>query len=445
MSARRELVSATLIEDPRPVVSSDLADKPVRRRGAAGAIREARPMVWLSAVEGGARLLSFGFYLLAARVLAPQGFGVVQYTITVAMLAFGGLQVLATALMRELGAVRGDQVGRDEVLGSGLALAGGVWAVTSVLCVVAQDLGLAKTASALGLLVVLAGTAAFQLYYAISRGLGDPGRQAASYGGASLAQLLMFGVLVMVTHPTPTGALLIFGLSSFIPVLLYEWKRPVLRIKALRVRRTVLRRLWLLAAPLLIAQVCYVVWNSLDQLWVQGALGTYQVGLYSSAKNLTVGLLIVPSGIAGVLLPRVSQLRSAGRAAEARRLIIWGTTGAVAASAPIAVIMGVLRMPLLDGLYGHAYGAAAGALMTLSFGMVCYAGFATLTIAAVGWGRPKVYTAGMALAPVLEAVALALIGHRSLVTAASAYSASIAGAFVFVLLLLCVRPLRTGC
>jgi O-antigen/teichoic acid export membrane protein len=437
-------MAATATKDLSLVVPAGLANKPVRRQGAGRAIREARPMVWLSAVEGGARLLSFGFYLLAARVLAPQGFGVVQYTITVAMLAFGGLQVLATALMRELGAVRGDQVGRNEVLGSGLALAGGLWAVTSALCVLAHGLGLAKTASALGLLVVVAGTAAFQLYYAVSRGLGDPGRQAASYAGASLAQLLMFGALVVVTHPTPTGALLMFGLSSFIPVLLYEWRRPVLRTKSLRVRRAVLRRLWLLAAPLVIAQVCYVVWNSLDQLWVQGALGTFQVGLYSSAKNLTLGLLVVPAGIAGVLLPRVSQLKNAGRAAEARRLVIWGTTGAVAASAPVAFLMGMLRVPLLDHLYGHAYGAAAGALAMLSLGMICYAGFAVLTIAAVGWGRPKVYTAGMALAPALEALFLVGFGHHSLLTAACAYSASIAGAFLFVLLLLCVRPLRSA-
>lgn len=397
--------------------------------------------MWLTGVEAGARILSFGFYLIAARVFTPTGFGVVQYTITVSLLAFGGLQVLATALARELGAVRGDRVRSQDVLGSSLAVAAGLWAATSLLCLLAHQVGLMGGASTLGLLGVLAGTTVFQLYYAIARGLADPGRQVASYAGASMAQLIMVALLALLTRPTPTTALLIFGVSSFIPVLLYEWKRPVLRAQPLRVNAAIVRRLWIIGAPLLIAQVGYLIWNSLDQLWVQGALGTFQVGLYASAKNLSQGLLVVPMGVGGAILPRVAQLRSAGRDDGARRLIIWGTIGALAVSAVIAAGTTALRMPLLGDLYGASYRAASGPLVALSVGMVCYAGFATLTMAAVGWGRPNVYTAGIAIAAVAEAVALALIHHLDLMWAALAYSASMAAALLFVVAVLRIRPL----
>ena len=223
-----QVMGATTDESPLNFDGPRRGDRPDETSSASSAIREAKPMVWLTAVEGGARVLSFGFYLLAARVLAPSGFGVVQYTITVAMLAFGAIQVLVTAIIRELGVDRGDALGTREVLGSSLAAAVGLWAMTSVLCLAAQAAGLAGGADTLGLLAVIAGTAAFQIYYAIGRGLGDQMRQAASYAGASFAQLIMFGALAIITDPTPTQALLIFGGSSFVPVLIYEWWRPVL-------------------------------------------------------------------------------------------------------------------------------------------------------------------------------------------------------------------------
>ncbi len=425
------------------VVAPVDSERPLGTSAVSGVIAEAKPMIWLTAVEAAARILSFGFYLVAARVFTPHGFGVVQYTITVSLLAFGGIQVLMTAIIRELGVDRDDHVRTREVLGSSLAVAVALWAITSLLCLAAQAAGLATGASTLGLLAVLGGTAAFQIYYSIGRGLGDPGRQAASYAGASFAQLVMFGGLAILTHPTPTQALLIFGGSSFVPVLIYEWKRPVLRGRPLPVRRDVVRRLWLIGAPLLVAQACYLLWNSLDQLWVQGALGTYQVGLYASAKNISLALIVIPGGVTGVLLPRVAQLLRAGSPDAARRLIYWGTIGATAASAVIAAAIILLRVPLLGDLYGRPYRAAAGALAALSCGMVCYAAFASLIMAAVAWGRPKVYMAAIAVAAVIETLGFELLGCRNLVIAGIVYSVAIAVALLFLLMLLRARPLWT--
>jgi len=214
----------------------------------------------------------------------------------------------------------------------------------------------------------------------------------------------------------------------------------VLRGRPLPVRRHVVRRLWLIGAPLLVAQVCYLLWNSLDQLWVQGALGTYQVGLYASAKNISLVLIVIPGGATGVLLPRVAQLLKAERPDAARRLILLGTVGATGASALIALGIILLRVPLLGDLYGRPYRAAAGALAALSCGMVCYAAFASLTMAAVAWGRPKVYAAAIAVAALIEALAFELFGCRNLVSAGIVYSASIALALLFVLILLRSRP-----
>ena len=436
------VVSGAAVKGPPVALATSVDDaRPEAGGGAPRGFGEARPMVWLTGVEGVARILSFGFYLLAARVFEPQDFGVVQYTITVAMLAFGGLQVLATAIVRELGVDRADEARTRAVLGSSIAAAVVLWGATSLLWLIAASAGLGGGTDTLGLLAVLAGTAAFQVYYSIGRGLGDKRRQAASYVGASLAQLIAFGALAALTNPTTTQALLIFGGSSFVPVVIYEWISPVLRGWPLTVSRDVLRRLWLLGAPLLIAQVGYLLWNSLDQLWVHGSLGSYSVGIYASAKNLSQGLIIVPAGITGVLLPRVAQLSSEGRSAAARRVVILGTAGAAGVSAILALMLVVLRVPLLTDLFGSPYAGASDALVAQACGMVCYAAFASLTMAAVGWGRPRVYTAGIAVAAALEAAGFVIFGCRSLLTAGVMYSASIALALVFVLGLLRLRPL----
>lgn len=436
----------TAVHDAAAVAQSPATGSARRRRVVAAARRwpaigEAGPMLWLTSVEAGARVLSFGFYLIAARVFTPGGFGVVQYTITVSLLAFGGLQVLATALMRELGAARTSDQEIRAVLGSSMAVAAGLLVVTGLLSVAAQAVGLAHGVSPVGLLWALAGTAALQLYYAIARGLGDPGRQAASYAGASLAQLVMVAALALLIRATPTDALIVFGASSFVPILLYEWRHPVLRGRALRIDAAVVRRLWMVGAPLLAAQVGYLVWNSLDQIWVQGALGSFHVGVYSAAKNVSQALLVVPAGIAGVLLPRVSQLRNCGEQRDARRLVIWATIGAAAISAAVALLIVLTRAPLLGGIYGSAYRGASGPLAVLSLGMVCYAAFTTLTMAAVGWGRPRVYTFGVASAAALEGLLLFLVHRPNLMTAAYAYSVSMAGALALVLGALALRPL----
>ena len=109
----------------------------------------------------------------------------------------------------------------------------------------------------------------------------------------------------------------------------------------------------------------------------------------------------------------------------------------------VALCIIVLRVPLLGHLYGDPYRAAAGALAALSCGMICYAAFASLTTAAVAWGRPKVYTAGMAVAALAEVLGFEIFGCQSLIAAGIVYSGSIAVGLVFVLMLLRIRPLWT--
>jgi O-antigen/teichoic acid export membrane protein len=401
---------------------------------------EVPAMAALTASEGGARLLSFCFYLLAAREFTTAGFGEVRYTIALSVLAFGAAQVLANSLTREVGAARGDRLRTAEVLGSGVLLAVIVLAATIALCLVAAAVGLTQGADTVGLVAAVIGLAGFQLYYGVARGLGGKLRPASTYLGGSLLQLVAFAVVVVVSQPTPRTALLIFGFSSLVPVLMWELVDPVLLRRGLVVGREAVRRLIRLGTPLLFAELAYLVWLSADQIWVQHAFGSSEVGIYSAAKNLIQVLYVIPAGTTAVLMPRVAELRTAEDVRHARRLVAITTAGVVGVCGVIGLAVIAVRAPLLGALYGDAYRAGANSLLILTLGSVANAAFVVLTTSAVGWGRPVVYSTAMGVAAVCELVGLAVLSSDHVTTAAWAVSGSITVALVVVAVWLFARP-----
>ena len=397
-------------------------------------------MAALTASEGVSRLLSLVFYVVAARTLTTEGFGVLRYTVGLALLIFALLAVLTTSVTREVGAARGNDVRTGEVLGSGLWVAALLVGVSSVVCVLASLLGLTGGASLLGLLAVGFTYTVFQLYYAISRGVGDASRAAIAYVCASAAQLILLVGLGALLDPTPGLALFAYGASSVLPVLAFELRRPLIRGRALSVRRVELDRIWRLSAPLVLAQAGFVVWFSVDQIWIESALTTEDVGLYGAAKTLSQVFLVLPAGVTGVLLPRVAELRTAGDAVRARRLVYWATVGSMLISSLLALAVVLSGTELLDAVFGDRYGAADDSLTGLAVAMVLYTGFMTLTNAAVGWGRPAVYTIGMVVTALAQLACLALIWDDQVATAAWASAISIGIGFLLVLGLLVARP-----
>lgn len=387
-------------------------------------------MIGLSAAEGTARLLSFVFYLIAARALDPSDFGVVRYTITLSLVAFAGLQVLVKALMRELGGTRGNIEQIREILGTGVVISVLVFLVSGVLVIVAAQLGITGSAQPGGLIIVLAGTACFQLYYAMGRGTGLVARPALTYGGASACQLVAFGILASLTHPTVTATLWIYGATGAIPLIICETFNPILRRNQLRITREATRILWIVSAPLILGQVAFIVWNSADQIWVESALGTTQIGLYAAAKNLSQVFIVLPAGVNGALLPRMAELRAANRMPDALTLLYKTTFILLGASSLVALFMIVFRVNLLEILYGAAYTPAASQLTALAIAMTIYAGHFTLTGSAIGLGRPGISTSTICLAAVVETCVL-IFGHSSSATfAAWTYAGSIGIAFL---------------
>jgi O-antigen/teichoic acid export membrane protein len=391
-------------------------------------------MAAMTVTEGGARLLSFLFYVMAARALSPGGFGRVRYTLTIVLIAFFLLQVVVKAISRELGAARGDPTQTDALIGSSAVMAAGLLLITAGVCVAAGEAGLLGAVDVPGLVVAVIGYTTFQVYYAIGRGVGETLRPAVSYVGGSLVQIAAFGVIVALGLATPRSALIIYGLSSVVPIVLCELHRPLV-LGRLRASRGASRRLMYTAVPLIAGQIGFIVWNSADQIWVQADMGTRAVGLYGAARNLSQLFIVIPTGVGVALLPRVAELRTHGSRDQAVKLTLSWCVAVSVATAVLAMIVILSRGTLLSALYGSAYRAASSSLLLQSIGMVFYAAFATLTGAAVGWGWARVSVVGISVAGATEVILLLVLAGRgsSIATAAGAFAGSIGLSLAVVL------------
>lgn len=386
---------------------------------------EARKAVALAGSEGVARLFSFAFYLIAAQAMGPAGFGVVRYTITLAMVAFGLAQFVSYAIMRELGASRGDAEETAKVLGTGLVTAGAVLAISLVLALIAILAGATSSADTAGLLAVTAGLTVFQLYYSIARGLDAIKRAAVTYAGGSLFQLLVFGAVALATNPSPSAALLIFAGSSVVPVVALELYRPVLRMSAIRVDRSASRRLWAIGGPLIVGQLGFTIWNASDQVWVNDVLTAHQSGFYQAAKNLAQVLMVPSSGVAGIVLPRVAEQRAAGHHDRAMRLILTSTAAVVAFLAVVTLIMVAFRDPIFSLLYGDSFAPAGEAFIGLAVATTVLGVFVMVAHGAIGWGRPRIWTVGYAAAAVVNVVYLLTVANHTITSVAWGQAISI--------------------
>jgi O-antigen/teichoic acid export membrane protein len=405
-------------------------------------LAELRPIAVSVLGEGGSRAINFLFYLAVARALSPEGFGEVRYTIALATLAIALVQVAANAASRELGAMRQDSRRTGELVGTALLVGLALYALSVALCLGASAAGLTGSATPVGLVAAVSGLAVFQLYYQAARGVGGATRAALVYLATAVLNVTAFVLLWVAIDVTPTVALLVFGTSSVLPIVVAELASPLVFRTVLPPTWVAGRALWTVGGPLVVAQVGYLAWTTADQIWVETQLGTHEIGLYSAARNLAILLVIIPAGIAGVLAPRIAELLSSGREARARALLRRLVPATAAVTGAIALALVAVREPLLEFFYGDDYAPAGAALVGLSASAVSYSAFAVLANGAVGWGRARVYALGVGVAAVAEVVFLTLSTSTSATTAAWASAASITLGLVVSAGWLRIRPLR---
>ncbi|HEY7125720.1 MAG TPA: oligosaccharide flippase family protein [Ktedonobacterales bacterium] len=418
------------------------ADTPISRR------QHVRSYLSLSALSGAgqvlARVLGVLFSVVVARAFGPADFGVVRYAIGVAGIASIVVGPLPTMLSRYLAIYRNESREVDRYFTNGAVLIAVILLFT--LLGTGWYLQGEPPGIVLGTLLVVIGLAVFNTYTELTRGLDALWRMASYYVVANLLQLIAIVVCVWCLRLRSVGlALAIYGLSSLLPIVFFEFRRR--SSVHLRLRLLTLPTMWRLShfsVPLVIAHASYTIWGTLDLLLVEQHLGAQDTGVYGAAKTIVLVFLFVPFAVTTVALRYFA--RGSKRDAERSLLLSLGAS-LVTSAALVAGIWGWSGR-LVQVMFGQNYRSAAQSLIILAAGMAAYTVYLVFETWMVARGYPWFHALAMTLTMGIGCVAeLALLPSWGLQGVAAGFSLGIAAGTLTIIafyLLLTKHPALAG-
>jgi O-antigen/teichoic acid export membrane protein len=340
-----------------------------------------------------ARILGLAFSLVLARLLQPDLYGYIQYTIALAgVLALGTQPFGQHMFARLIGKYREDLDQFQRYINSAWFVLGGVFALTLI---VATPILFATDHFSIGLIAVYVGLTVFYTYYGMARGFLDNRRLLTAVMMSNLAQIvLILFVYLVLGSKSPLPALLIYGGTYVLPALLLVYSPFPLRV--LRLRRPdwpIVRELVRLSVPLWVSQACYALFIALDLLLLEANVPPAEVGVYALARTLATGFTLITMGINTTLLPRI-----AGAPKEQHgRLLRQALTYHLAASLTVLFLYAFVYNPIVGLVFGAQYQVGPEVYLLLALGQVIGQTHTVISSAMVGSDRAALDTYSLIL------------------------------------------------
>ncbi len=317
-----------------------------------------------------ARVLALVFMIVLARFLTPDDFGIFRYALTVVGILIIVPSSSPVSISRFLAAHSADHQARNSYFTNGMI---GIIIVLIASLIISIPILYTLHILTIGTIVCIISISGFYIYFALIRGLNSAWKMGLTYAVSNLALilvlLLVFGIFKI---QNVTAALVIYGATNLIPILILELVRPMaVRFQPGLISKAVLRELSRFALPLVISSGAYTIWAGLDVLLVQ-YFEPKAVGSYAAAKTLSQAFIFIPTAISMTLMPRVA----ARKATSSKRYI----TGAV-----LVTLLLSLMGWLLVYLFGHV-------IIALTFGHRYVDGYVPLVVLSVAMSILSVYT-----------------------------------------------------
>lgn len=186
---------------------------------------------------------------------------------------------------------------------------------------------------------------------------------------ADRAILLAFGAIALAAGTGLRGLAIAFVLARATALGLAAWlTQAQLGGVGLRFNRAIWRELQTTALPLGFFLVVLNLYSYVDGVMLGVMRGNVETGLYAAAYRTYEGMSYLPSIIASVLTPRLSDLFVSSRS-EHKRIALTGLAGAVALAVVVGTTAYVLAMPLIVWLFGGEFAPAASPFRILCVGL----------------------------------------------------------------------------
>lgn len=379
---------------------------------------------------GAASVLGFAFLVTAARLLGPSEFGTVAYALAVAELAAVLVTTSPLGLSSFMSRYREEPATAQRYYSGWLAVVG-VVLVLSLVATAAVGPAVGITGWLLvGVLCNLLGVTALETYREVARGLDRYVLVTVFYVTANLLQLIGIIVAAALGFRSAPLFVIIYGLSSVVTLLAITLVSPLRASFSLRsIQRHQTWEVLKIVQPVLLQSVFYTVWFRSDLVVVEHLQSPLATGQYGAAKTLTNALMLAPTAISFVFLPRVPRVPLQRLSGTVRRVLALMALATV----PPVLLLVFAAGPIVYVLFGGNYGAAAAPLAILAVGVGMFCFCTVFTDVWLGLRRPLVDTVSTGIGMVCTLVTLPLlIGHFGLVGAAVAFSAGAAVRLVSV-------------
>jgi O-antigen/teichoic acid export membrane protein len=186
---------------------------------------------------------------------------------------------------------------------------------------------------------------------------------------ADRAILLAFGTAALLAGTGLRGLAIAFVVARATALAFAAWlTHAELGGVGIRFDRAIWRELQTTALPLGFFLVVLNLYSYVDGVMLGVMRGNVETGLYAAAYRTYEGMSYLPSIIAAVLTPRLSELFVRDRD-EHRRVALVGLAGSVGLALVVGAAAYTLATPLLVWLFGPAFAPAASPFRILCVGL----------------------------------------------------------------------------
>ena len=348
--------------------------------------------------------------VLVARLLGPAGRGEVAVLVVVAaaiaMLATGGLQFWAVrevARSRRVHAVRA--VLTRHALVVVVLVPAACLVLTPALAVLVD-----ADAAAMAATAALAVSAALNLMVlAVPTGARAMGVVATATAAAGVLYVAGAAILLATDHASVTLVLIATTLANVVSIAV-----ALVAIRRMRggdgagsTRRGAHREALAFGIPGGLAELVLLAMLRIDVVLVAAFLPLQDVGLYVVAVALTEVLWVLPDGVAQVVLPTAARVPNTDRTRRLLRLVLGVTALA-------GVVLSLVARPVIDVVFGAAFGDAATAVPLLAVASIAGGAWKILAADVVAFGRttPRLTSAiaGLVIMVAVDLVAVPTLG-----------------------------------
>jgi O-antigen/teichoic acid export membrane protein len=348
-----------------------------------------------------ARLFGFGFSLILARTLTPDQYGFIQYSITLGgVIAIGTMPFMQHVMARFIGKYKAES---EELLAQYMNT---FWwmlmGVVTLSIVIAVPVLALSGKLHLGAMIVFLGMTLFYSYYGLARGHMASYRLMIAYLGSNVIQVIaIFVVYYLLQNEEVMPALLIYGLSYLVPIVLLQIFSPLpLFWKLSLPPRDKIMELVRFATPVWVSHIAYTLYSGIDVLLLERYAGTAALGAYALSKTLSMLLSFVPIGLNTILLPKAAATPREQHGKLLRQVVVLFAV----ANFPFLVLYLLGYQFFVRYLFGHDYVVGFDVILMLALGEVLYGLHGIITAVVVGGNRPQLETVSRILTVIVVVV-----------------------------------------